>query len=63
MDEDDVAEAAERTVGFREMLRGTVILWMLEQDDRPDERPAWASVEEWAEITEMADEAEARFWE
>lgn len=63
MDEYDVAEAAERNIGFREMLRETAILWLLERDDRPDERPAWASVEEWAEIVESANEAEAHFYE
>lgn len=63
MDEYDVAEAAERTIGFREMLRDTVILAQLERGDRAGVRPAWASVEEWAEVTEMAQEAEARFYE
>ena len=63
MDEYDVAEAAERTIGFREILRETVILAQLERGDRVGERPAWASVADWAEVTEMAQEAEARFYE
>lgn len=58
---DDIADHAEKIIAFREMLRETVILAELEQGDRAGERPSWASIEEWGEITEMAREAKARF--
>lgn len=61
MDAHDIADQAEKTIAFREMLRETVILTELEQGDRAGERPSWASVEEWDEITEMAHEAKALF--
>lgn len=61
MDEHDIADQAEKIIAFREMLRETVILTQIEQGDRAGERPSWASVEEWDEITEMANEAKARF--
>ncbi|MGO1600751.1 MAG: hypothetical protein ACTHX0_14085 [Brachybacterium sp.] len=60
---DDIADQAEKIIAFREMLRETVILTQIEQGDRAGERPSWASVEEWEEITEMANEAKARFYQ